>query len=203
MNPKNAPRLPSVPLVAHDPYFSIWCPADKLTDVWATHWTGANNGLTGLIRIDGRTFRFCGACPEYPPLPQESCEVLPTRTIYAFAGEGVRLEVVFLTPALLHRLEILARPATYVCLAVTALDGRAHQVQAFFGAGADLCTEHGWQPVTWGRTRLPGLEALHFAAPGAPLNHAGDDARIDWGRAVLAAPMGAESAFGAGDALRA
>ena len=57
-------RLPALPLVASDPYFSIWMPADTPTQTDSCHWSGPEKPLRGSLTVDGAAFRFLGAGPE-------------------------------------------------------------------------------------------------------------------------------------------
>ena len=58
-------RLPSVPLIVNDPYFSIWSPYDKLTDGTTRHWTNDEKPILGLLYVDGTPYRFLGAEQNY------------------------------------------------------------------------------------------------------------------------------------------
>lgn len=58
---QTALRLPSVPLVVSDPYFSIWSPYDQLTDGSTRHWTNDEKPMEGLLRVDGTTYRWMGS----------------------------------------------------------------------------------------------------------------------------------------------
>lgn len=188
--PDSALRPPAVPLVACDPYFSIWSQADKLTDVDTTHWTGKPHRLTSTITIDGQTFRTIGVEPaSAPALPQTSVEVLPTRTIYTFAGSGVKLDLTFTTPALPDDIEILSRPVTYVTWNLQATDGKTHKVALNFDAKAELAVNNrDQQTITsqstlgkWAITKTGSVEQNI-------LGKRGDDIRIDWGYLYLATP---------------
>ena len=120
-------RPPAVPLIAHDPYFSVWSAADKLTDRDTTHWTGARQPITGLARIDGKTYRFMGADPrELPAMEQVSLAVTPTHTEYRFTANQVDLTLTFFTPAFPKDLDVLSRPVTY--LTVTASCQGSHEI---------------------------------------------------------------------------
>jgi hypothetical protein len=174
---------PAVPLVAVDPYFSIWSQADKLTDRDTTHWTGKPHRLTSLVRIDGKAFRVMGASPtNVPALEQKSLTVLPTRTIYTFAGAGVELTLTFMTPALPDDLEVLSWPVTYVTYDFKATDGKKHDVNFSLKASAELTVNSANQEVTWSHDSPGDLWALKVGSSEQPvLAKKGDDLRIDWG----------------------
>jgi Domain of unknown function (DUF4965)/Domain of unknown function (DUF5127)/Domain of unknown function (DUF1793)/Domain of unknown function (DUF4964) len=183
-------RPPAVPLVTHDPYFSIWSMSDHLTDSPTKHWTGVTHSLASLIRVDGKTYRLMGRDPRRAPaLEQTKLEVLPTHTIYSFQGAGIRVILTFLTPTLPHDLDILSRPATYITWNVASVDGGKHEVAIYFDAASEIVVNRNDEPVTWSRFRLSGLQVLRMGSQYQPvLQKAGDDLRIDWGYLYLTSP---------------
>src|SRR5215472_7476729 len=153
-------RPPSVPLVACDPYFSIWSPADKLTDTDTAHWTGKAQRLTSLVRIDGKAYRIMGAHPEnVPPLPQSSLQILPTRTIYAFDGAGIHLTLTFLTADLPDDIDLLSRPVTYLTWEAQATDGQKHNVSVYFDASSEVAVNEPNQPVNFQKADISKIQA--------------------------------------------
>lgn len=183
-------RPPAVPLVVHDPYFSIWSMADHLSDESTRHWTGTPHPLNCLLRIDGKAYRIMGkTASPIPPLPQTGLRVYPTRSVYEFAGEGVRLTMTFLSPLLADRPELLARPISYITWRFAATDGKEHQLSVYLDAGAEIAVNTRDQAVTWARLQWGDLQAVRLGSQAQPiLAKAGDDLRIDWGNLYLAAP---------------
>ena len=180
-------RPPAVPLVASDPYLSIWSEADHLTDDVTRHWTHRPHPLTGLIRIDGSVFRIIGPTPStLPALPQTDLDVQPTRSIYQFANEQVKVSLTFTTPVLPDSMDVLTRPVTYITWTVKSADGKAHDVSVFFGASSELTVNDSKQPVTWKQEHFGTLTALSTGTAEQPiLQKSGDDMRIDWGYAYV------------------
>jgi hypothetical protein len=183
-------RPPAVPLVVHDPYFSIWSCADKLTDDWPRHWTGAINAMCSMVRIDGKPYRIMGVQPaDVPAMKQTGLKVLPTRTIYDFEAAGVHVTLTFTTPLLPHDLDLLSRPLTYLAWDVRAVDGERHEVSLYYDNSAELVVDESKQAVVWSEPEITGLHVLRLGSKDQPvLQKAGDDLRIDWGYLYLASP---------------
>ena len=183
---------PATPLVACDPYFSIWSPADRLTDEDTVHWTGRPHRLTGLIQIDDKFYRIMGASPAIiPPLTQKNLTVLPTRTLYTFEGNGVTVELTFMTAALPEDIDLLSRPVTYVTADVRASDGKEHKVLLYFDASAELTVNEPRQQVVYATETIGDLHALKIGSKDQPvLAKKGDDIRIDWGYLYMCSQTG-------------
>lgn len=190
-------EAPAVPLVACDPYFSIWSTGARLTDVDTTHWTGKPHRLTSLASIDGKVYRLIGREPaNIPPLEQVGRSLTPTQTRYWFAGDGTEIAITFTTPALPEDIDLLSRPITYLTYTVNSTDGRPHDVRLYFEASAELTVDVPEQAVG-GQVERPGeLVALRLGSQEQDiLGRQGDDLRIDWGYFYLAAPSSEVSAF--------
>ena len=183
-------RPPAVPLVTCDPYFSIWSPADKLTDADTVHWTGKPHRLSALISVDGVSYRVLGTEPAgIAALPQIALVVLPTRT-----STSSRAQV---------------QPDTYVPHAGTPggprhsvaagdlsrVGGRVrwtrkqHRVQLEFSASGELAVNTPDQEVNGSIDRYPDLVVAKIGSTEQPiLAKRGDDIRIDWGYLYVAVP---------------
>ncbi len=204
MNRVQAPlslRPPSVPLVAHDPYFSVWSPSETLSAANTQHWTNSPQPISSLIRIDGQTFRLLGAEPStIAALEQKSLQVLPTRTIATFGNAQVLVTLTFLTPALPDDLDVLSRPLTYVTWEARSVDGKEHSVQAYFDASAMLAVNEASQKVIGGALSTGrganDVQAVQISSLDQPvLAKKGDNLRIDWGHLLVSATGRSSQSF--------
>lgn len=179
-------RLPALPLIASDPYLSIWMPADTLTQTDACHWSGPAKPIRGEMTVDGNACRFLGAGPAPEAALAELC-VSATQTRFVSEFGGVRLETRFVTPALPDDLDLLSMPVTLVTFAATSLDGAAHDVSVRLHLSDRLCYDGDIRPaMTGAEFELFGRRAAWCGqATQKPLSHSADHITIDWGYLYL------------------
>ncbi|MBL8699739.1 MAG: DUF4965 domain-containing protein [Alphaproteobacteria bacterium] len=186
-------RPPAIPLVTHDPYTSVWCCGDRLTDDWPRHWTGTKMALYVVARIDGVAWRLLGG-PQWLPRKAEqvALEVHATRTTARFRAGPVELELEFVSPLLADDLDLMSRPVTYVTLRARSLDAATRRVELYVDMTGEWCVNLPHERVFWHRHERDGITAMAFRHEHQPiLQKAGDHLRIDWGTVFLAGPSGA------------
>ncbi|MDE1191039.1 MAG: DUF4965 domain-containing protein [Arachidicoccus sp.] len=113
---------------------------------------------------------------------QNSVELSATQTIYDFAAGAIDLKVKFISPLLLNDLNLVSRPVSYVTFNAKSNDGKAHQVQVYFGASSDVSVNSSKQEVIASVANTNNLKLLKTGTTEQPLlQKKGDDVRIDWG----------------------
>ena len=177
-------RPTAIPLIACDPYFSVWSFTDRLTGDKTRHWTGAANSLFGTLSIDGEIYCFLGnhdvfdrnLCEE-KTLEQVSVTVDPTTTVYRFTHPGCDFKLTFFTPLLMDRPEVLSRPVSYIDYEILPKE-KGHTFEVYFDAACQLAGDLVGQ-------KFDAREEKGHIWVGATeqkvLCRSGDDVRIEWG----------------------
>ena len=173
------------PLITVDPFFSIWSFNDRLEDNYTKHWTGRPAPIYLSLKIDGVLYRICGFdknnVNRYNPtkrLLQKDVVVTPLSTVYTFECDKAILKVEFTTPLLLDRLDILARPVSYIEYSVERLDGKSGGCEFMFGISSECTVNDANREVVFKKT--PYSMCVGNAVQ-SPLAYSGDSVVIDWG----------------------
>ena len=177
-------RAASIPLVLHDPYFSIWSSCDRLYDEDPVHWCGDRQKLRGYVTVDGSVYSFLGDKEFHTPIPQKSIDVTATATTYTFENEKIILSVRFTSPLLLDDLTLISRPCTYVDFTVERKEDCSVEVD--FMVSADLVRRKESPLVGCSYQKETFSYAYMGKAGQHPLGESGDNITIDWGYVYLA-----------------
>ena len=182
MNDKHF-RIPAVPLITVDPYFSVWSPDETLNFADTMHWTGKPMPITGSVFIDGEEHLFLGAEHNLKKLPQKSLSVSALVTAATFANEKIELSARFMTPLFPDDIKLMSRPVSYLALSYKSLDGKAHTVRAKILVREDICLDEARQsPVVLENVDIAGIPTVKMGnTEQNVLWRSGDDIRIDWG----------------------
>lgn len=180
-------RFPAYPLIAHDPFFSLWSFSDQLNGDTPRHWTGSPVGCKGLILIDGHRYSWLGTADNVEAMPQTQRRITPTRSIYTFEANGVAFTATFTTPALLDELDLLSRPVTYLDWHIASTDKAQHKVSVEIEFNGDICVNEPGEPTRAARHEYNRLALLsQSSAQPQMLARSGDNRRIEWGHFYLA-----------------
>ena len=185
-------RLPSVPLIVNDPYFSIWSPYDKLTDGTTRHWTDQEKPLEGYLRVDDTTYQWMGAHNgQATTALQKSVSVMATSSYYTFLCGPMELDIVFTAPMLIDDYDLLSAPVNYISYQVRATDGKQHDAALTLTASSLLTVADAKQPTRSEAGSQQGVSYVRTGTIEQPiLAKKGDAISIDWGYLYLPAING-------------
>lgn len=187
-------RPSAVPLITVDPFFSIWSMSDHLYDDVTHHWTGRRHPMSAGVFIDGTYYKIMGDISPAsdrrtknfePFIPQTDLEVTPTQTKYTFANGMIQIELLFITPLLPDRPDILSRPVSYIEYDMKIIDDNTHDLLFHFDISAECCIDSYSSVISFGKT---AQSAYCGNVDQNVLAKSGDSVCINWGYLHIACP---------------
>jgi hypothetical protein len=160
-------RPPATPLIVQSPFISIWSVSDTLTETETENWSGTETPISGLLRVDGISYRWLGASSNSPAVLQNGFSVISaTRTRVSFSAGGINALVTFTSPLIPSYMMLLSQPATYIDWSITSSDSLNHTVDLYFDADSKIFTNQSSSTtlVTWSRVPVNNLLALRAGA---------------------------------------
>ena len=186
-------RAPAVPLFVQTPYLHTWLCGDRLADEAPKLWNGQIKGMVGMLRIDGKAYRFMGLpSSPLPALRQDSVRILPTRTVFEFSHDDVRLRLEFLSPLDPRDLRLLSLPVGLLRAEVSAQ--KPHAVQVYFDITGEWAVGSSDRRITW--------DGLFRVRPSQPRLFRETYNYPDWGEVHWVAVDPATSQYGVHEDVR-
>ena len=135
---------------------------------------------------------------------QKNVLLSATQTHYNFTCGPVDLNLQFVSPFLLKDLDLLSRPVNYINYETKSNDGQEHNVQIYFEMTPEWAVNEISQEVEVSKGESNGINFVKAGTTEQPiLQKMGDNVRIDWGYAYLAAKKAATSKIGIGNYFEA
>ena len=177
-------RVPAVPLITVDPFFSVWSCSDELGEVYTKHWTGRPSPVFLSVVIDDKEYKICAFDKDNVNrlntlrFVQTSLKIGALSTKYTFENELAVLELDFTSPLLPECPEIMSRPVSYIAYNIIRKNGKEGNVGLKFGISAECCVDSAKEKVKFGKTDY----SLYCGnAVQEPLGYSGDSVLPNWG----------------------
>lgn len=140
---------------------------------------------------------------DVPPMRQVALQVLPTRTIYTFEEDGVRLTVEFLSPIVADHQLAISLPVSWITISAQSIDSGQKEVSVYFDMSAEAAVDTSNQQVLWGRLNHSGTQVMYFLSQEQNvLKKSGDNLRIDWGKLLIIGSSAFASSIGPAETQR-
>ncbi|WP_026210670.1 glutaminase family protein [Flexithrix dorotheae] len=135
---------------------------------------------------------------------QKEVNLSATQTHYSFACGPVDLQLKFTSPLLPDDLDLLSRPISYIDYELNSNDGNNHDVEIYFEMTPQWAVDEMYQEVEVSKEKVGSVQYLKTGTNEQPvLEKHGDNVRIDWGYAYLAAATNEQSELNIGEYFKA